>query len=345
MIKPLRWIQSRSRDRDGSALGGTVSHNQPPRDPRMPTSPSGRVPQWVKDQAEGRPVDVVPFRAAPSTTTSAGRRKRSRTFLKIAVGATVVTGLVLATGGLKSPGGPGLPGTSPIIAAGSANAPKPGNEEASHRLLPASPVPFGGEGRSVHFLGHQRASAKPVSWSPCRPIHYVVRPDNAPAGGAELIDASVRLVSAATGLSFVNDGPTREGPTADREYYQPQRYGKRWAPVLITWATADEVPDFGIDIVGEAEAAGALTPSGDKTYVTGTLALDASRLTQMIQRGQARTATAVVLHELGHLVGLAHVNDPTQVMYPRAAVAVTTYGQGDLAGLAELGRGACQKDI
>jgi hypothetical protein len=48
----------------------------------------------------------------------------------------------------------------------------------------------------------------------------------------------------------------------------------------------------------------------------------------------------VVLHELGHLVGLAHVNDPQQLMYSRGSTS-NGLGPGDLAGLARLGEGAC----
>src|SRR5262249_6108651 len=60
-----------------------------------------------------------------------------------------------------------------------------------------------------------------------------------------------------------------------------------------------------------------------------------------LPNGHAIARTAV-LHELGHLVGLAHVADPTQVMYPGGSAGVTgEYASGDLAGLARLGQAAC----
>ncbi len=58
------------------------------------------------------------------------------------------------------------------------------------------------------------------------------------------------------------------------------------------------------------------------------------------------SADAVILHEFGHLVGLDHVNDRAQVMYPRSGPgSPTAFQRGDLTGLAALGLGACQPDV
>ena len=92
----------------------------------------------------------------------------------------------------------------------------------------------------------------PVTWSPCRPIHFVIRLTFQPPGGGDAVARSVAAVSAATGLVFVDDGATTEAPSPQREAFQPDLYGDRWAPVLFAWATADEVPDFGVDVAGEA---------------------------------------------------------------------------------------------
>jgi hypothetical protein len=303
---------------------------------RLPASPSGRVPQWVVDQSLGMPVKPVPFRAhtPPQPARAVRRSGGSR------VGTAAVL-LALTAGGLYARGLPaGTLSASSSTAA--ASGPVTGREEGHRGAAP--PLTGAVEGQGFRFLGHQPESRKPVTWSPCRPVHYVVRPDHAPPGGAAILADAVAAVSAATGLRFVDDGATAEGPSEDRQSYQPHRYGRRWAPVLIAWATVDEVPDFGVDIAGEAGAVPVTTPSGDRTYVSGTVDLGADAVTRLVTGYGAPAAVAVVEHELGHLVGLAHVNDAQQVMYARGSQAFG-YGAGDLAGLAALGHGACQPDV
>ncbi len=48
----------------------------------------------------------------------------------------------------------------------------------------------------------------------------------------------------------------------------------------------------------------------------------------------------MVLHELGHVLGLAHVDDRHEVMYEKG-VRISDYGPGDLKGLKILGSGPC----
>lgn len=312
---------------------------QPPPDD-VPRSPSGRIPKWVLDEAAGRPVDAVPFRAPtrsilggpPATSTRRSRRGRRRSSMLLTwiVVAAILGGATWLTWQQRQQG---------LTAAG---GPTPGQEAPTRLLAPAAPVT--GKGAASHAFLHERDDGSPLTWSPCRPIRYVVRPDHAPAGGGALLTGAFAAVSRATGLAFEPEGGTDEAPSFDRELYQPDRYGDRWAPVLVAWVTPQEVPDFHADIAGKAGPASVSTSEGDQAYVSGVVMLDPASIVAARAGGGQAAAKAIVLHELGHLVGLAHVGDRTQLMFPQSG-RVTTYGRGDLAGLAALGNGPCQPNL
>ena len=313
-------------------------HEQHPEHTGLRSSATGRVPQWVMDEAMGKPVQPVPFRGPVSSPRA--RRGGWRRGLALATVTVACAGLYFYV----VPSSPGRSTSLRAVAAKDDTRPPLGHEESRHPLTTAPRETGLAEGPTFRFLTHQPTGRKPVTWSPCRPVHYVVRPDHAPPGGAELLQQAVLALGAATGLQLVDDGATTEGPSEDRQSYQPKRYGRRWAPVLIAWSTVDEVPDFGVDIAGEAGPVPIRTASGDLTYVSGTVYLDAAKLGFLTSRGARPEALAVVLHELGHLAGLAHVPDARDLMFPRAQPGVNAYGAGDLAGLAALGHGACQPD-
>jgi len=187
---------------------------------------------------------------------------------------------------------------------------------------------------------------RPVAWDPCRPIRYVVNPTNQPPGGDVLIREAIGRTAAATGLVFVDDGTTTETPSADRPMFQPERYGDRWAPVLVTWSTPAEVPELRDRVAGLGGPAAVGLDQSPMVNVTGSVALDAPQLTEVISfPGGTTRARAVVQHEFGHLVGLDHVDDRGQLMNPEAVEGVSEWGPGDLHGLHALGSGDCRPDI
>ena len=320
-------------------MGQGESHDEVPR------SPTGRVPKWVMDEAAGNaPTEAVPFRSAPSTSPRLLDSPRPRRRFAGVVSLIVVVAIVLGLGwvfkGVLTGSGITSSALPPAI---QRTGPPPGLEESPTRLAPV-PAVAQPANSSYRVLAHQPESATPVTWSPCRPIHYTVRPLHAPKDGDKLITDSIARLSAATGLTFIRDSPTSEAPSRDRSPYQPTTYGDRWAPVLIAWATADEVPDFGVDVAGEAGPITVTGPSGRRAYVSGAVALDPAKFVQARRSGGATLERAIILHELGHLVGLDHVNDAKQLMFPRAG-KTTNFQAGDLAGLAKLGSGPCTPDL
>ena len=76
--------------------------------------------------------------------------------------------------------------------------------------------------------------------------------------------------------------------------------------------------------------------------ISGQLVLDRDQLSSDASPDLVR---AVVLHELGHVVGLDHVPDRSQLMYAEEQPTVRNYGDGDLRGLHQLGIQACFPDV
>jgi predicted Zn-dependent protease len=74
------------------------------------------------------------------------------------------------------------------------------------------------------------------------------------------------------------------------------------------------------------------------------VALDGLGLRRIQAREGDASVRAVLMHELGHVVGLAHVDDRHELMYPKGSSHLTTWGPGDRAGLAALGSGDCVDD-
>jgi hypothetical protein len=218
------------------------------------------------------------------------------------------------------------------------NRPPAGTEEASAPLGTPAPVPKG-PGK-YEISEHQPNDPNtPVAWDPCRPIHYVVNPAGAPPGAAANLRAAIASVHAATGLRFLNDGTTNETPDKQRLDYQPDRYDpQRWAPVLIAWSDENTFPELAGYVDGVTTTDGEYTPDNQhEVYVSGQIVFDDKDLA-----GQGATLMhEVMLHELGHLAGLAHTSDATQVMYSESQFNVNKYGAGDRRGLALLGTQAC----
>lgn len=216
--------------------------------------------------------------------------------------------------------------------------PPPGFESASSPLGRPPAV----KGSGGYVLQGSPDPAQPfVAYDPCRPVHYVVRPDQAPPGTDQLIREAVAAVSAASGLQFVYDGATSEAPTVDRDAYQPERYGKKWAPILIAWSTPEEAPDLAGRVAGTGGSASIQIQGEPYVYVTGQVQLDGPGLTETLAFPDGPALVrAIIMHELGHVVGLNHVNDPTQLMYEENSGQLD-FGTGDRAGLALLGTGKC----
>ena len=185
------------------------------------------------------------------------------------------------------------------------------------------------------FLG-THSDGRPVGFNPCQEIEYVVNPAGAPGGWEELVDRAIGDVSDATGLGFVDAGTTDSRDFAERI----DRAGDP-LPVIIAWADDEEVDALADDVAGVGGPT--LVSRGlQRSYVSGSVVMDTDitdRLDRQIGGGNAQLG--LLLHELGHLVGLDHVDDSSELMFP-TATRMTAFGPGDLQGLSLLGAIPCR---
>jgi hypothetical protein len=273
----------------------------------------------------------------PSLPSSSARRNGALREVLVIVGG-IATGGALVTAMLiflLAPSGAASP---------TDQVPTPGIEASQRPIGTPQTVPDPGTGYA--FIHEQADNSAPVAFDPCRTIHYVMRPDNAPADGLSVLQSALARLTEVTGLHFTYDGLTSETLTPHRPAFQPETYGDRWAPVLIQWSGKGENPDFDSTdslVLAQTSSTAAHHGASPSVYVTGQVDLSAAWFTAFLDGrsfpdGAAR-AQAIIEHELGHLVGLAHVEDPTQLM--DSFSDQRDYQAGDLAGLAALGSGAC----
>jgi len=239
--------------------------------------------------------------------------------------------------------------TTPPRAASSAARPA----VAHQAPRPVAPVPAGpvSVSRPVSALGSAASYAfegtnpdgTPYRWNPCAPIHYLISTANAPSPTAVAdLRTAVGMVSAATHLSFVFDGTTGALPSSS--WLSTAAIGPDgWPPVLIGWEHAgqSDINLSGYAAAGTMWQASSIVAGGTGfAMATGAIAFNVDH-TELSQGFGVRSWGEAYLHELGHLAGLGHVNDPTQMMNPSIPGIAARYGAGDLAGLARLGSGSC----
>ena len=196
-------------------------------------------------------------------------------------------------------------------------------------------------------------TAPPARWNPCAPIRYRVNLAGAPAGAAADIDRSIRQVSAASGLRFVKAGTTRAVPGSQgRDVLDTYPRDTQLVIAFVSPGTGKGrsayLPRRSDTVgVGGAFYTNATTRVGGSSWhqiVQGYLVLDRTKklpggFGSGNRSGLIGTWGQVMMHELGHVVGLDHPrpSDPAQIMYPATTTKPAIWGAGDLVALRRIG--------
>jgi hypothetical protein len=175
----------------------------------------------------------------------------------------------------------------------------------------------------------------PFRWAPCRPIPYRVNLGGTSHRNLKVLKAALADVSAATGFTFEYAGTTHAVPYArgrDSAHQVPA------GGLTIAWATPRKVPSLAGGVVGLAGPGGSYRRVGTDWQIdSGAVVLDkTAHLTTAMVDGPSMMS--LILHELGHAMGLGHSPSKANVMYEGLGSWSRPHlGPGDRAGLRQLG--------
>lgn len=205
---------------------------------------------------------------------------------------------------------------------------------------PALEAPVTGDAAAPqdHRVWARAQDGSVLRWDACRPLELVVSRHHLDDERRADVAEAVHRLREASGLELVVVGETEEKPRGDRSLVTMTDRGWTWAPILIGWVRPHET-DLPLLMIDRGVALPiAVRDGGREAFVTGQIALNAARTD--LRSGFADRSDAwgsTLLHELGHLIGLDHVDDPRQLMSAAPGAGPVVFGAGDLAGFERIG--------
>lgn len=231
-----------------------------------------------------------------------------------------------------------------VLAAGITSAVVPGSRTHSPVVSWSEPEAVGATtattattSLSSYYKFSSYVGGKPVRWNPCQTIRWQFRPAGAPVGSFKVVAAAVARISRATGIRMVYAGSVSTAPTS--KWLPTSTSNVR--PLLIGWTDgshSDLLRGLPRGVLGVTRTAyfGA-TVDGAQVAATKAAVVALDRTDRLPLTGPV-SWSAVLQHELSHAMGLDHVSNSRQLMYPVLSRRIYTLQPGDLLGLYRAGR-------
>jgi hypothetical protein len=279
------------------------------------------------------PLGSQPVPARPDVSGSGADTASSRLFA-----AFIATSLVAVILGVLAVGAV-LRGPSPAEAGGPTAVPS-ATDSPSPSASPAARAKVDGAFKFLEIVG-----GAPVRWNPCETISYAVNTDGVTSSIKPDLDEALARVTRATQIEFVSVGTTEE--TFLRAYQRMRYRGViRKAELIIIWVDHGDYQEILRRLhdprpsIAFAKTMAGLYADQDQ-YFGGIIVMDAEATSQR-GFGHSYAHGSVLLHELGHIMGLDHVKDPDQLMYSgrHPNYGLQDFGAGDLEGLRRIGMDA-----
>jgi hypothetical protein len=176
----------------------------------------------------------------------------------------------------------------------------------------------------------------PFHWETCEPIPYRVNLEGTPRRNLVVLRSALAEIARASGFTFQYAGQTSVVPFRKGQDTMDQVPDDG---LYIAWTTAAEVPRLAGTVIGLGGPGASYLRVGTEWKVTsGGVAIDRSARLSTALHADGPTLKSLLLHELGHAMGLGHSPSKANVMYEGlGSWSRPELGPGDRAGLRDLG--------